>query len=162
PRPRISAVSDSKGEFQILRHPAPMFLHAKTSNGLLAGLVKIKDDAKEAVIPIGPLAAAKGRLVDGQFDLPVPGRQIRFGFRIEMESGGWTTQFGGTVTTDARGEFMLDGLIPGHSFEVDVVVEEGPDGRPHGWRTVATVTAAKAEVVELGDVGLRLAESKDK
>lgn len=151
-RRNLEAVSDANGEFQALRFATPMFLYAKTSNGLLAGLVNIKADAKETVIPIGPLAAAHGRLVDDASGLPLPGRQIDYGFRIEMDTGGWTTQFGSSTTTDARGEFTLERLLPGWPFDVSVVVEKAPDGRPRGWRTVTAVLATKPEVVELGDV----------
>ena len=154
PFPRISAVTDNNGKFQILRHPADMYFHAKTSNGVLGGLVKIKADAKEAVIPIGPFAAARGRLVDEATGLPLPSQRIEYGFRVEMKTGGWTTQFGGQTTTDELGEFTADGLVPGFPFDVNVVVDVGPDGRPRGWHTVSTVTATKAELVKLGDVKL--------
>jgi hypothetical protein len=161
-RRNLKAISDAKGEFQTLRAATPMILHAKTSSGLLAGLVIIKADAKEAVIPIGPLASAHGRLVDDDSGLPLPGRQIEYGFRIEMDTGGWTTQFGGSTTTDARGEFTLEGLLPGWPFEVSVVVEKAPDGRPRGRRSITAVLAAKPEMVEMGDIKYRSPDFRGK
>ena len=151
---RLTAVSDAEGKFQLQRHRVETFLHAKTSNGLLAGMVKIKADAREAMIPIGPLAAAQGRLVDQESGLPLPGRQLEYAFRIVMEGGGWTWQFGGKTTTDARGEFTVEGLIPGFPFDLSVLVDMGADGRPRSWQTVSSVTAVKAELMKLGDVKL--------
>jgi hypothetical protein len=151
---RLQAVTDAEGKFRALRHPSEMYRHAKTSNGLLGGMLKITADAKEATIPIGPLASAHGRLVDEATGLPLPGQQIEFAFLIESGRGGGTWQFGGKTTTNERGEFTADGLVPAFPFDINVVTQTGPEGRASQWNTVAKVTALKAELVELGDVKL--------
>ena len=71
-----------------------------------------------------------------------------------MRGGGFSWQFGGTMRTDARGEFMIDGLVPGWPYELNVVLGKAPDGSPRGWRTVHTVTPEKAEEVSLGVITL--------
>jgi protocatechuate 3,4-dioxygenase beta subunit len=55
---------------------------------------------------------ASGRFVDAATGQPVP--NVAFGYGIVDPTGQHMTSFGGGTATDANGEFVADGLTPGH------------------------------------------------
>ena len=55
---------------------------------------------------------ASGRFVDAATGQPVP--NVAFGYGIVDPTGRHMTSFGGGTATDANGEFVADGLTPGH------------------------------------------------
>jgi hypothetical protein len=73
-------------------------------------------------IPVGPTASAAGRLV-GAAGEPLAGRTIQYGVRVTHPDGTFGDQFGGTVRTDGDGTFVLDGLVPGFRYEMNVAVD---------------------------------------
>ena len=57
------------------------------------------------------------------------------------------------VKTGRDGAFALEGLVPGFSYAVQVVVETDEDGQPRGWREVTQVRLEAANrAADLGNV----------
>jgi hypothetical protein len=150
----LSAVSDDDGRFESKRGLEPMVVYARSADSSLAGVTNLGADDQEVTIAVVPTASARGRLIDEATQQPIADRQVNYGIKITLDGGAWTYRFGGSTTTDAAGNFAIDGLVPGQSYPVNAVSEFSAGGEPRGWRTVSTVNAPNAETVELGDVVL--------
>lgn len=152
----LLASSDKLGQFKVEREPYRTVLHAKSTDGRLAGVVEIGPDDKTVTIPLEPLVTASGRLVDSEGS-PLPDQEIRYGVDVHLgdDDAPFRTSFGGHTTTDERGEFKLRKLIPGQLFKINVTTERDSQGRGIGWRTVGKVTPEPAERIELGDLTLK-------
>jgi len=152
----LRATSDAEGRFEAVRGPSEMVVYAATSDRQLAGIVHIGSDDEHVEIPIGPTASAHGRLVDQESGEPLADRQIDYGIFIEFEDGTFDWRFGGSSTTDERGEFTIDGLVVGQEYVLEAVTETDGQGQPRSWHNVGKVTAASAARVEIGDLRLPL------
>lgn len=148
----LRAVSDLEGIFEAERGLSEMIVFATADEGRLAGIVEIGPDDRQVTIPVGPTASARGRLIDGRTQQPLADRQIDYGVRIEGEDGTFSTNFGGSTTTNAQGEFRLPHLAVGWPYVLSLVVTRDADGHPRSWHNVATVAPERPGVVHLGDV----------
>ncbi len=150
----LEAVSDADGRFHAERSPSNMVVYAAMKGSKLAGIVTIGPDDSDIVIPVAPTSSAHGRLIDQELGQPIADRQIDFGIHIQYSDKMFGTRFGGSVNTDANGEFTASQLVVGHESEFNAVIETGGDGRPNSWLTVAKASPTTAEIVELGDLKL--------
>ncbi|HVC94530.1 MAG TPA: hypothetical protein VND64_12605, partial [Pirellulales bacterium] len=154
------AVTGAEGEFWVLRGRKEMWLHARTDDNLLAGIVHLGPDDPSCLISLAPAASTRGRLIDSNTGRPLPGRQVTYGWVQEDNMGPRSlVEFGGEVSTNALGEFVVPGLTVGWSFKLSVRVATtarvGP-GQAVA-RHVGFVKPKRAELVDLGDV--RVSES---
>jgi hypothetical protein len=150
----LQAVTDADGRFETTRALSPLVIYAGTADHKLAGLVRIGPEDPEVTIPVGPTAAAHGRLIDEETGLPATDRQIDFGIELKFPDGTTTNFSGRSTTTDPQGEFAASGLIPGEEYKFSAVLEKDADGRPRSWRQVGKATPSGSDVVELGDLQL--------
>ncbi|MEX2093662.1 MAG: carboxypeptidase regulatory-like domain-containing protein [Pirellulales bacterium] len=148
----LRATSGADGKFASERGPADMVVYAATPDRKLAGVITIGPDDAEVVIPIGPTSSAHGQLLDKETGQPLANRQIEYGIRIDFEDGTFSWRFGGSATTDERGELTIDGLVVGQEYALEAVTEIGSDGRPRSWTGAGKVTATSTAVAEMGDV----------
>ncbi|HLN30290.1 MAG TPA: sigma-70 family RNA polymerase sigma factor [Gemmataceae bacterium] len=156
---RLRAVTDSDGRFGANRSRSPMVIQARTDDGVLSGIVRLGPDDPEVTIPVGPTASARGWLLDAASGAPLADRQVEFGVRVEMEGGGSMPIFGGSARTNASGEFVLTGLTTGWKFDLMLAIERDVNGsRMRGWRRVADITPAKADLIDLGEVKVTIPE----
>jgi hypothetical protein len=135
------------GRFETERSLDPLVLSARTADGTRAGIVRLGADAVTTEIAIGPTASASGRLLDLN-GKPLVQTKLEYGIRVymgESENSPSCSVFGGAPRTDAQGRFTINGLIPGQSYNVHVIVE-------NEWRPVTTVTPKDAKAIDLGDV----------
>ena len=151
---RIEGASDRDGNFTVRRGKSELYLSAVTADGKLRGIVKVAAGEESATVPVGPTASARGRLVD-EAGNALAGRQIEYGVRIGSSSGTFSWHFGGSVKTGDGGEFVVEGLVPGHVYDLNVATEFGDEGRPRSWQTAGKAKADRVERVDLGDVRLK-------
>jgi RNA polymerase sigma factor (sigma-70 family) len=140
--------TDAQGRFNVVRGSEPLVLYARTSDRSRAGLLRIDADAAKATLTLGPLASATGRLLDLE-GKPLPAKKLRFGIRIylgDSDNSPFSDSFGGMATTDEKGRFTLEGLIPGESYVVSLPLDE------NRLQDVTRVQAKSASPKELGDL----------
>ena len=141
---------DEQGTFNIERSLDPLVIHGKSADGRLAGIARSEAEATEVKVVVGPVASASGRLkdLDGQ---PIVGRELRYGIRVwtgEPLRSAFSDSFGGTLTTDAKGNFVLEGLVPGEEYQLNIQIDQ------HSSRTVTQFVAKDVEPVALGDLSV--------
>ena len=151
---RIEGASDREGNFTVRRGKSELYLSAVSTDGKLRGIVKVAAGEESVTVPVGPTASARGRLVD-EAGNALAGRQIGYGVRINSSSGTFSWHFGGSVKTGDGGEFVVEGLVPGHMYDLNVATEFGDEGRPRTWQTAGKAKADRVERVDLGDVRLK-------
>jgi hypothetical protein len=150
----LQAVTDSDGRFESTRALSPCVVYAGTADHKVAGVVRIGPEDPEVTIPVGPTAAAHGKLIDEETGLPAADRQIDFGIQIQFPGGSFTSFSGRSTTTDAQGDFVAMGLVPGEEYTFSAVMEKDGEGRPRSWRQVGKLTPTGSDVAELGELRL--------
>lgn len=157
----FGGTTDAEGRLTTTREAMPARVFAKCEDGLLCGIAELDIDANELVMSVGPAASAKGTLVDAATGRPLPEQEIQYGVKFTYtstrdghESSVFTHHFGGSVTTDSEGRFVVQGLATGAEYELQAVMERGPDGFPRAWRTIGSVKADKPDLVELRELKL--------
>jgi len=148
----LSAVSNAEGKFRAERVPCEMVLLAQTTDKTMSGIIRIEPDDASCVIPIAPTTSARGRLVDGATGKVLSRRQIDYCARIDAQGMVSSPRFGGSVTSDEDGEFIIKGLVMGWDYDLKVVTERDAKGRPRGWTVAGSIKADSSEMEELGDV----------
>lgn len=148
----LNAVSDAEGNFKIQRSPTEMVLLARTADGKMAGLVRIQADDESCEIAVGPTTSARGRLIDSSTGEILSDRQLDYCAQIDAQRNVSSTRFGGSVTTDEDGDFVISGLVPGWTYNLSLVVEKDAAGQPRRWMPAAPFVAEGEDVEELGDV----------
>jgi thiol-disulfide isomerase/thioredoxin len=144
--PRWEAtVADSNGHFRALRRLEKTVVHARSPDGLLAGLVEIGGDQSEIVILVSPTATAKGIILEERGN-PIANAEVSSGRRIRMDNGhdDYNERLTPTTLTDERGRFALPELIVGQEYMINV-----PAG-DRSWHVVAYVKPQEAGPLELG------------
>jgi hypothetical protein len=150
-------VSDSNGRFDLEPSPEEMYVLAQTEDQSLAGIVR-QAAAESCVIAVAPTASLRGRIVDVGTGQPLENHRVFYGIvRGNVPSMGW--ELGASVTTDAKGEFSIKGLVPGWEYRLTATtrpmvhrhVPRGMDDfRPT--TTIGNVKPERSEVIGLGDV----------
>jgi uncharacterized GH25 family protein len=147
----LSVVADEEGKFEVNRSEIKMLIWA--GSGSLAGAVDIAPEDKTVVIPLAPMGAATGILLDAATDKPAPNRHIHFGVRLPTNGGPFTWYFGQEGTTDASGRFSVKKLTVGLKHDVYVEMERNEDG-PISWQTVSEFVPKNADQADLGELKL--------
>lgn len=150
----LEAVADAEGRFEADRGGSRMVVFARTADRRLAGIVEIGPEDEQVVIPVGPTASARGRLLDQLTSEPLPGEEISYGVTVHNDDGTFSTNFGGSVTTDTTGAFTITGLVVGREYDASVVTDRDSEGRPRSWRKLIAVKSERPERIQLGDVKL--------
>ena len=156
----MTATADAEGRFQVERWLDKMVLHAQSADGKAGAVVHLGEDDAEATIALRPLASARGRLVDAATRRPIPGRTIEYAVRVYLgpeddnnNNSAFSHRFGGSVTTDAAGRFVLPNLAVGARYHVNVPLHPKA-APPDSWilRTITAVVPPGPGPVDLGDV----------
>lgn len=148
----LEAVTRKNGRFEATRGLSEMVVHARSAEGKLAGITKIKATDEKVAISIGPTASASGRLIDKATGKPIADAHLRCGHRITDTDGTFSLWFGDVTRTGVEGEFHLKGLVPGVEYQIWQATKLGPEGRPLRSRTVHKLTPKSAKAMKLGDV----------
>jgi protocatechuate 3,4-dioxygenase beta subunit len=146
----LSAASGADGTFRVERTPSKMVLQALSADERLGAIVQIGPDDSLRVIQVVPTASARGRLVDAA-GKPLAKRRIDFGLQFEKH----THTFYRQAATDDRGEFELDGFVPGEEYFIDVAVDGGDKSERPQKITIKVFSPDSAETIELGDVEVK-------
>ncbi|MGE5609065.1 MAG: M56 family metallopeptidase [Bacillota bacterium] len=149
----VEGASDRQGNFTVRRGKSDLYLYATTPDKKLQGILLVKPTDDNVTLPIGPTASARGRLLDENGKV-LADRQIDFGLRIAHPGGAFSTSFGGHTRTSDDGSFVIEGLVPGFEYSLNVVMEVRDDGHPRSWRTAGKTKADRPERLELGDLKL--------
>ncbi len=151
-------VTNAQGTIRLERSLDPLFLVASTPERTLVGTSHVNEEATEAKVVVKTAASASGRLVDPQGN-PIVRQKLTYGIRVQLgpnQSGPFSYHFGGTLVTDAAGEFQLNGLLVGESYSLQVYHEA--DGRISVAKT--PVQPAEPGRLALGDVAIDLSRPK--
>lgn len=140
------AKCDDAGQLETRRLPKPLWLFAQSADKRLVGLARIDGDAKEARIDAVPGSTATGVLKDPKGN-PLADKSLSYGIRIfHGESNTASDNFGGKVKTDAEGKFLLERVVPGKAYILNVWLDD------RNFRSVMTFTARSDETLDLGEV----------
>src|SRR5690606_30276628 len=103
--------------------------------------VEIGPDDETVTFPLLPVAGAKGRLIDGETNEPMPGRDISCEVRVHRgdDNAPFTMRFGDKCTTGEDGTFEFQGLVVGQSYDVSVTLPKEPDRQFASSRRVESV-----------------------
>jgi hypothetical protein len=143
--------TDGEGTFRAKGPVADFLVRVQSADHKLSGIARITTaDRKNAIVEIGPMASAFGRLVDDK-GRPLAKAIISFGNPIDYGNGYRNWNFRGHARTNDKGEFELYGLTVGWKVEVNVAA---PPKQATGeiLHTVAELTPQKPGPVDLGDL----------
>ena len=136
------------GRFRFERCLHPMVLHARSADGLRAGVARsgVQDAALDIVA--GPVGSATGRLLDLKGD-PIAKKPLQYGIRIHMdepENRLSMPLFGGKATTDDQGRFELVGLVSGETYSLEFLGDDAI------YRNLKTFEPKGVVPIDLGDL----------
>lgn len=135
------------GKFQVRRREEATYVHAHNGDRSLAAIVEVGETKKTFIIQLEPVGSVHGRLVNEEGE-PVAGQKLQYGVDVpDTDNSTWSNRFGGSVVTDAQGEFELMGLAQG--WEYKVYFPATPEGKiPQ----LTKFTIAAEEDRQLGDL----------
>ncbi|OWK38479.1 sigma-70 family RNA polymerase sigma factor [Fimbriiglobus ruber] len=151
--PFEATATAADGSFAVERAPVPTAVYARTADKSLAGLSRITADQPRVTIRVGPLAAARGRLLDHE-GKPVAGGRVKYGIHFsadERPNTSFVVGYGGVAVADRDGWYTCTGMLVGEEYHLshEKISDNGP------WEGLTVVTPAKAETVSVGDTKLR-------
>jgi hypothetical protein len=150
-------ISQNQGRFDFASTLIPLVLHARTQDGLSAGIARIENADQPPTVRLDRAATAHGRLLDAEGQI-VAGQRLRYGIVVREDeadkSSASETLVVDTVTTAADGQFELRGLVPGEEF----VLEYEPAFDRNRWMSLTTVKAVLPEAFDVGDLRLPAVE----
>ena len=146
----LRETTDEQGRFRKEHWLDETLFYVETSRGL-KGLVVMPVGEQDVTIPVQPVASARGRLVDATGE-PIPDRRIEYGIRVVFPGESLQHRFGGSIRTDAAGRFVIEGLVAGQEYHLQLPLHT-EDDRPPGWswRDVGTFTAQGPGTTDVGD-----------
>ena len=138
-------LADAEGRFHAQRRLQKSVVHARSPDGLLAGLIEIQGDDREVVIPVSPTATVTGTILDERGN-PMANVEVSSQRQIRENDGQGRVRetFTPIVLTDERGRFALPELLVGQEYSISA-----PAGRS-SWYTLAWVKPREAGQLELG------------
>jgi RNA polymerase sigma factor (sigma-70 family) len=148
----FEATTTAGGTFAVERVMIPAAVYARSADKSLAGLSRITADQERVTVRVGPLATARGRLLDHD-GKAVPGGRVRYGVRIPVGEGPNPPHYagyGGVAVADGDGWYTCTGMLVGEEYHLSY--EQTPDEGP--WTGLTTVTPTKAETIRVGDTKL--------
>ena len=137
--------ADAEGRFHTRRRLRKTTVYARSPDGSLGGLIELRGDESEVVIPVSPTATATGIILDERGH-PMANVEVGSDRTVRENDGRGHTRegFTPTVLTDDRGRFALPELLVGQEYEITV-----PAGK-RGWHIVAAIKPREAGPLELG------------
>jgi hypothetical protein len=128
-------------------------MHVQSADGKLGALLEVDADTNEVTIPLKPVASAQGGLVDGPTGEPLVDRELTYGITVyigENDDAPFRTAFGGTTRTDAEGKFVVNRLVPGGDYKLNLTIVEN-----ERWSRVGNVQPKDAEVIDVGKIEVK-------
>ena len=142
-----------EGDVQTTRSACPMIVRAETKDERLGGIVQITSDDTRVVIPVGPTATLRGRLVDQSTGQPIAKQRINYGVKLIFPPNGFSIwAFNASALTDHEGKFTLPGLVPRWKF--DLTTWTKPENGPAKSWNLGAVTPRYPGIVDFGDIKL--------
>jgi RNA polymerase sigma factor (sigma-70 family) len=148
----MEGTTAADGTFEVQRVLVPAVLYARTKDRKAAGLARMDAEQEQVTIRVGPVAEARGRLLNGQGAV-VAGGSVQYGVYVyegPPPNSPFRVCFGGVVTAGPDGRYTLEGLVPGEEYHV--AFEQGPEGP---WSGLTTVKPTGVETIELGDTAFQ-------
>ncbi|MDY3556824.1 sigma-70 family RNA polymerase sigma factor [Gemmata sp. JC717] len=148
----FEATTAADGSFSAERVAVPAAVYARSADKSLAGLVRITADQQQVTVRVGPLATARGRLLDHE-GKPIAGGRVKYGVHIpasEEPNAPYYVAYGGVAIADGDGWYTCTGMLVGEKYHLSY--EQTPDNGP--WMGLTTVTPTKAETISVGDTKL--------
>lgn len=142
--------ADEQGRFAGERFLHATVLRATNADGDLAGIVEIGPDVAETTISIGPLGAAKARLIDAKTRDALPNFEVRWFRRVHLGDNKAPSEaaWGGTAMTDTAGCLEISGLVVGQKYSLTVSRGDGT------YAILQDFTPNAAELIDIGDLAL--------
>jgi protocatechuate 3,4-dioxygenase beta subunit len=154
---RSSAMTDAKGRFEFERSLHPMVLFVTDEGRTKGGMIKVGADDKSTDVKISALSSATGVITSSATGTPVSGLKMHYGHRVEMGNGVFTRRFGGSVTTDENGEFVLKGLVVGKKYSATLRTLK--NGRIP---LVASFKPTDSTEIQLGEIMMQIPDELEK
>lgn len=148
----LEAVTDVAGRFELQRQLHPTAMHVESADRTLGALLEIDADATEITIPLQRLAAVTGTLVDDVTGAPYGNREVTYNIPVHLgdKNSPFRTAWGGLVITNPDGKFVLQRLVPGNEYRINLTLPGG-----QSWRQVGTITPSKPGVTQLGEMRVK-------
>lgn len=152
----MRATTGADGTFEVERALHRTVIHARNKDKTLAGVVQIEPDDMAVTVPLRPMATASGRLIEQVSDQPLANREIVYGVRVHIgdDKAPWRTSFGGSATTNDKGEFALKDLILDQRYEISVTIPSNDNPSNVSWQGVGNLEPNEAKNFALGDLKL--------
>ena len=114
------------GAFAVERLGEPTYVHATNADQSLGVIAVLAADQTTLELLLQETGSAHGTLLQTDSSEPARNTKIRFGIRVPDENNQtWSNRFGGTAVTDSDGRFVLEGLVAGWEYELDLEPREG-------------------------------------
>jgi beta-lactamase regulating signal transducer with metallopeptidase domain len=140
---RFEDVADEQGRFEVQRLLINAFVYARNPEGTLATIVSVGEDDKKVTILLSDAGKLQGRLIDAT-GKPLAGTFFTCDLLIGPKDKP-SARASLYTKTDEAGRFKVVGIVPG--AQCTIWVESG-----NTVRTLKVLPAAKAEVLDLGDL----------
>ena len=139
--------SNADGVFSGTRGPGEIVAIARSADESLATVIAIPQGQAVANVALEPTVSIKGRLVDQTTGEPLPNAVIQYGMRQGRAT--FIDTFGGQLSTDDSGSFIIPGLVAGQTYELSLrrTIDE---------HQVLRRLRTLAEDMELGDIQVDL------
>ena len=145
-RHMFHAKTNEHGSIIVERLADPLLLYARSSNGELAGIIRVGSEASDVQIRMQPVTAASGKLLDTKGDA-LARREVSYGIRIPIDGeNSYLESLGGTATTNDRGEFALKGLVIGELYHLSARIS------PSVMQTLTSFKVPDRNLLSLADV----------
>jgi hypothetical protein len=132
------------GAFTEKHVPVDFYLHARSPDGKLAGIVRLTPRDDNITLPLSPAVNAAGRLVDA--DKKALPNVTLYLSAPHLPRDHITESFARTATTDANGNFSFNGLIPGYNYTLSLL-----DGNRFS-KTITIIVPKKPGDLPLGNL----------
>ena len=147
----LRVTTDAMGHFEAKRSPSAELIGAFSEDNKLGGIVRAEAGAESIVLPLGPTATLRGTLIDRETGEPAADRDIIASIRVELDHdhASFRSGFPQSDTTDDAGRFEIAGVVPGHLYQLDLVIDRDNNGNPGRARVVGEVKPTEAVTLEL-------------
>ena len=134
---RFRTKADKNGEFKVEKESVNTVLMARSEDSKWAVITKLDPDSKKVELRLKRTIAATGKLVDDKGN-PLGNKDLIYGRDVYRGSrrSSFSISFGGLIQTNAKGEFKLENLVPGTTYQIRIVTKK-EDGIPMSYRMVS-------------------------
>lgn len=151
----LRATTDKEGRFEDRRQSSTQIVGAFSKDGALGTVVRIEPDDQDVVLVLAPTATLRGVLIDEETGESAVGREIGASVHVGKKGQPFMMAFRRHDTTDDSGQFEIEGIVPGQSYELNVITDRDSDGNARGWSGVGKADPTEARVVDLGELILK-------